>query len=115
MKGIRFSLVVPVYNEEAVIEACHQRLSAVLESLGESWEIIYVNDGSRDRTAQLARTLCDTDKRVKLLSFSRNFGHQAAITAGMDHAAGDAVIIIYAYLQDPPEVIPQMIERWRQG
>lgn len=115
MEGIRFSIIVPLYNEEAVIEACHERLFAVMDSLGESWEIIYVNDGSRDRTAQLVRRLCEADARVKLISFSRNFGHQAAITAGMDHAAGDAVIIIDADLQDPPEVIPQMIDRWRQG
>ncbi|MDW7659391.1 MAG: glycosyltransferase family 2 protein [Bacillota bacterium] len=115
MEGIRFSIIVPLFNEEAVIEACHERLFAVMDSLGESWEIIYVNDGSRDRTAQLARGLCEADTRVKLISFSRNFGHQAAITAGMDHASGDAVVIIDADLQDPPELIPLMIERWRQG
>ena len=115
MNGIRYSLVVPLYNEEAVIEACHQRLTAVLDSLDGNWEIIYVNDGSRDRTGQLARQLCQTDPRVKLLTFSRNFGHQCAITAGMDHAAGDAVIIIDADLQDPPELIPQMIAAWQAG
>ena len=115
MNGIRYSLVVPLYNEEAVIAACHERLAAVLEGLGESWEIIYVNDGSRDRTGLLVRQLCQADDRVKLITFSRNFGHQAAITAGMDHAAGDAVIIIDADLQDPPEVIPQMIARWQDG
>jgi dolichol-phosphate mannosyltransferase len=115
MEGIRFSIIVPLFNEEAVIEACHKRLFAVINSLGESWEIIYVNDGSRDRTAQLARRLCEADTRVKLISFSRNFGHQAAITAGMDHAAGDAVVIIDADLQDPPETIADLLAKWREG
>ena len=115
MDGIRYSLVVPLYNEEAVIEACHQRLTAVLDGLDGSWEIIYVNDGSRDRTGKLARQFCQADDRVKLLTFSRNFGHQCAITAGMDHAAGDAVIIIDADLQDPPELIPEMIAAWQAG
>lgn len=115
MEGIRYSLVVPLYNEEAVIEACHKRLLSVMESLHEPWEIIYVNDGSRDRTGLLVRDLCRTDSRVKLITFSRNFGHQAAITAGMDHAAGDAVIIIDADLQDPPELILEMAERWKEG
>ena len=115
METIRFSVVVPVYQEEAVIQETHRRLTAVLENLGESWELIYVNDGSRDRTGLIVRDFCRLDPRVKLLTLSRNFGHQTAITAGMDHAGGDAVIVIDADLQDPPEIIPQMIERWREG
>lgn len=115
METIRYSVVVPVYQEEAVIQETHRRLTAVLEDLGESWELIYVNDGSRDRTGLLVRDFCRLDPRVKLITFSRNFGHQTAITAGMDHAGGDAVIVIDADLQDPPEIIPQMIERWREG
>ncbi len=115
MEKTVFSVVVPLYNEEEVIQACHIRLLAVLESLGQPWEIIYVNDGSKDKTAYLVREICRKDQRVKLLTFSRNFGHQAAITAGMDHAAGLATIIIDADLQDPPELIPQLVERWQQG
>ncbi len=115
MGNIRYSIVVPLYNEEAVIDSCHERLLRVMDQLGQPWEIIYINDGSRDRTGLLARQLCASDSRVKLLTFSRNFGHQAAITAGMDHASGDAVIIIDADLQDPPELIPAMIEQWQAG
>lgn len=115
MDKIRFSLVVPLYNEEAVIEETNRRLTAVMNSLNENYEIIYINDGSRDRTGLLAREFCAADPRIKLITFSRNFGHQTAITAGMDHAGGEAVIIIDADLQDPPEIIPQMIERWQEG
>jgi glycosyltransferase involved in cell wall biosynthesis len=108
----RYSLVVPVYNEEAVIEETNRRLTGVMAALHEPFEIIYVNDGSRDRTGQLVREFCQADSRVKLLTFSRNFGHQ---TAGMDYASGDAIIVIDADLQDPPEIIPQMIDSWREG
>ena len=110
-----FRSVVPLYNEEAVIEETNRRLTAVMNSLGKTYEIIYINDGSRDRTGSLARAICAADPRIKLITFSRNFGHQTAITAGMDHAGGDAVIIIDADLQDPPEIIPQMIECWEEG
>ena len=115
MEETVFSVVVPLYNEEEVIMACHDRLLAVLEDLAQPWEIIYVNDGSRDQTAFLVREICRKNQRVKLLSFSRNFGHQAAITAGMDHAAGQATIIMDADLQDPPELIPELVGRWREG
>ncbi|HAL74035.1 MAG TPA: glycosyltransferase [Clostridiales bacterium] len=115
MEKIRYSLVVPVFNEEAVIEETNRRLTGVMAGLDEPYEIIYINDGSRDRSGSLLRSFCQADPRVKLLTFSRNFGHQTAITAGMDYAAGDAVIVIDADLQDPPEIIPQMIERWQQG
>lgn len=115
MKSVRYSVVVPVYNEEEVIEETCRRLTAVMERAGEPYEIIFVNDGSEDGTLQQARALCRADTRVKLLSFSRNFGHQIAITAGMDHAAGDAVVVIDADLQDPPQVILQMIEKWKEG
>ena len=108
MEKIRYSLVVPVFNEEAVIAETNRRLTGVMDSLGELYEIIYVNDGSRDRSGELLRSFCQADPRIKLLTFSRNFGHQTAITAGMDHASGDAVIVIDADLQDPPEIIPQM-------
>ena len=115
MDDIRFSLVVPVFNEEAVIAETNRRLGRVMSGLGESYEIIYINDGSRDSTAAIIRSICEADDHVKLIGFSRNFGHQTAITAGMDHAAGQAIIVIDADLQDPPEIIPQMIGRWREG
>lgn len=108
-----FSIIVPLYNEEAVIKESYRRLTAALGGL--EYELLFVNDGSRDRTAVLAREICDSDKRVKLISFSRNFGHQPAITAGMNYAGGDAIIVIDADLQDPPELIPLMIEKWREG
>jgi glycosyltransferase involved in cell wall biosynthesis len=115
METIRFSLVVPVFNEEEVLPITNQRLLDVMTSLGEAFEIIYINDGSRDRSGAIIRTFCQADARIKLLEFSRNFGHQPAITAGMDHAAGQAIIIIDADLQDPPELIGTMVEKWRQG
>lgn len=115
MEKARYSLVVPVFNEEAVIGETNRRLTGVMSALNEPYEIIYINDGSRDKTGLVIMEICRTDPRVKLLTFSRNFGHQTAITAGMDYASGDAVIVIDADLQDPPEIIPQMIERWQEG
>lgn len=115
MESIRYSIVVPVYNEEEVINETYKRLKQVMDDVGESYEIVFVNDGSRDRTAELARQICQNDKNIKLLDFSRNFGHQLAITAGMDYTSGEAVVVIDADLQDPPEVIPKMIEKWKEG
>jgi len=115
MQKVRYSVVVPVYNEEAVIMESCRRIRATMAALGEPFEIIAVNDGSRDQTAALLKELCRQDPAIKLISFSRNFGHQTAITAGMDHASGDAVIIIDADLQDPPEIIPEMIAQWKAG
>lgn len=110
------SVVVPCYNEEPVIRETHKRLVAVLEQLRpDAFELIYVNDGSRDRTLELLEELQAADARVRVLSFSRNFGHQIAVTAGLDHAEGDAVVLIDADLQDPPAVILEMVERWRDG
>ena len=109
------SVVVPLYNEELVIVEMYARLTKVLDGCDSTYEIILVNDGSRDKTLQMATDICQGDERVKLLSFSRNFGHQVAITAGMDNATGDAVVVIDADLQDPPEVIPEMIKKWREG
>ena len=110
-----YSVVVPLYNEEEVIAETYKRLTAVMEQAGGSYELVFVNDGSRDSTLPLARDICARDKRVRLLSFSRNFGHQIAITAGMEHARGQAVAVIDADLQDPPEVILQMIGKWKEG
>ncbi len=109
------SVVVPVFNEEEVLEAMHQRLTKVLTGTDLSYEIIYVDDGSRDKSKEIIRPWCKEDGRVKLLSLSRNFGHQTAITCGMDYAAGEAIIIIDADLQDPPELIPELIAKWREG
>lgn len=112
---IKYSVIVPLYNEEAVILETHKRLSAVMSKTDGNYELIFVNDGSRDNTEKLAKDICSKDNRVKLINFSRNFGHQIAITAGMDYANGQAVIIIDADLQDPPEVIPNMIKKWQDG
>ncbi len=109
------SIVVPLYNEEEVIGESYNRLTTVMQSIEEDYELIFINDGSRDRTAFLAAEIAEKDKHVRLVCFSRNFGHQIAITAGMDYARGDAVVIIDADLQDPPEVIPQMVEKWKEG
>ncbi|WP_118838264.1 glycosyltransferase family 2 protein [Salinibacter ruber] len=109
------SVVVPCYNEEKVIETTHKRLSDVMEEETVDFEIIYVDDGSHDQTLNLLYDLHDRDDRVQVISLSRNYGHQVAITAGTDYARGDAVVVIDADLQDPPEVIPRMIEKWREG
>ncbi len=109
------SIVVPLYNEELVIGEMAARLTEVMDRSGLAYEIVMVNDGSRDRTAELARAICAADPRYKLVGFSRNFGHQFAITAGMDRSRGDAVVVIDADLQDPPEVIPEMVAKWREG
>lgn len=112
---VNYSVVVPVFNEEAVIEETYKRLKQVMDSTGESYEILFVNDGSRDRTFKLAKDICSKDGNIKLLSFSRNFGHQTAITAGMDYSCGKAVVVIDADLQDPPEIILKMISKWKEG
>ena len=112
---IKYSIVVPLYNEELVIEETHKRLSAVMQGTNEEYEIIYVNDGSRDKTPELAKEIMQKDKNVCLINFSRNFGHQTAITAGMDNARGQAIVVIDADLQDPPEIILDMIAKWKEG
>lgn len=109
------SIVIPLYNEELVLDALYERLRRVMAEAQLRCEVVLVNDGSRDRTREKARQLCYQDSRFKLISFSRNFGHQMAITAGMDKASGDAVVVIDADLQDPPEVIPRMVEKWLEG
>lgn len=109
------SIVVPVYNEEPVLPELYRRVKAVLDEVGESWELILVNDGSRDRSAEVIAQLHEQDERVKGISFSRNFGFQIAATAGLDHAQGNAIILSDADLQDPPEVYPEMIAKWQEG
>lgn len=109
------SVVVPVYNEELVIRETYKRLKSVMDGLNEPYELIFVNDGSRDATAAIAKGICEEDRNVKFISFSRNFGHQVAITAGMDYSRGEAVVVIDADLQDPPEVITEMLKKWKEG
>ena len=110
------SVVVPCFDEEAVIRETHRRLVATLETVPDlDFELVYVDDGSRDATLDLLRELQNADARVRVIALSRNFGHQIAITAGLKCADGDAVAVIDADLQDPPEVIPEMLERWRAG
>lgn len=111
----QYSLIIPIYNEEETIPELYRRLVSVIEQLNGSTEIILVNDGSRDRSLALIRELHHTDPRVCYLSFARNFGHQIAVTAGLNFARGQAVIILDADLQDPPELIPQLIKQWQQG
>jgi glycosyltransferase involved in cell wall biosynthesis len=112
---VTLSIIVPIYNEEAVIPELYKRITGVMDEIGASWEMVCINDGSRDRSVEMLLDLHRTDPRIKLLDFSRNFGHQLAITAGLDYAEGDAVVIIDADLQDPPEVIAEMLARWREG
>jgi glycosyltransferase involved in cell wall biosynthesis len=104
-----------MFNEAASILLLHARLSAVMDSLGEPWEVVYVNDGSRDTTLPTAEALRERDPHVAVINLSRNFGKEIATTAGLDHARGAAVIVIDADLQDPPEVIPQLVATWRDG
>ena len=111
------SIVIPMYYEEEVARECYEKVSNVLKSLKDKYdyEIIFVNDGSKDKTLEILENIAKDDKKAKIISFSRNFGHQAAVTAGLKEVSGDAIVIIDADLQDPPELIPQMLELWKQG
>lgn len=109
------SVVVPVFNEADVLATTHERLTAVLETLPFAFEILYVNDGSTDASAQLLDALAARDPRARVIHFARNFGHQVAITAGIDAAKGDAVVVIDADLQDPPDLIPDLVAKWLEG
>ena len=113
--GPRISVVVPAHDEEAVLEELAQRLTAVLDGLAGDWEVILVDDGSTDRTFWVMTELHRRDGRFKVLRLTRNFGHQLAITAGLDVARGDAVVVMDADLQHPPEVIPSLVGSWREG
>ena len=110
------SVVVPCFDQEAVIGEPHRRLVTTLEAVPDlDFEVVYIDDGSRDATLNLLRDLQQADARVRVLALSRNFGHEIAVTAGLECAAGDAAIITDGDLQDPPEVIPEMLDRWREG
>jgi len=109
------SIVIPVFNEEACLDALYQRLAEVLKPLPGGYELVFVNDGSRDRSLEIIRRLAERDPCVCYASFSRNFGHEAATTCGLENAAGAVTVLIDADLQDPPEVILEMIDKWRDG
>lgn len=109
------STVIPIYNEEENLPELRRRLIAALDSTGEIWELILVNDGSKDRSAQMIRAYAREDARIKLIDLSRNFGHQPAVTAGIHYAQGDCVVLLDGDMQDPPELIPQMVAKWREG
>jgi glycosyltransferase involved in cell wall biosynthesis len=109
------SVVVPVFNEQATLDALVLRLTGALDATGDPFEVVFVNDGSRDRSAEMLRLHHQKDSRLKSITLSRNFGHQVAVTCGLDHAQGDAVIVMDGDLQDPPEVLPGLIARWREG
>jgi len=111
----RYSIIAPIYNEEGNIQTLYDRICQVMDSTGEAWELVTINDGSRDTSLELLEALTTKDPRIRIVNFARNFGHQTAVTAGLDYASGEAVVIIDADLQDPPEMILEMIERWKAG
>src|ERR1051325_8962253 len=109
------SVVVPIYNEEENIDLFHTTVSRVMDTIQEAWEIVYVNDGSRDSSLSLLLDIQKRDPRVTVVEFSRNFGHQAALTAGLQTAKGDAIMLMDGDFQDPPEVLPRMVKAWKDG
>jgi polyisoprenyl-phosphate glycosyltransferase len=110
-----YSVVAPVFNEAETLPHFYERVIRVMEEIGEPFEIVLINDGSRDKTYSILQEIHTKDTRVRIIDFSRNFGHQIAISAGLDYAQGDAVIVLDSDLQDPPEVIPELIARWKDG
>ena len=109
------SVVVPIFNEQENLPEVRRRVAAAMDGAGEAWELVFVDDGSRDGSGRFVRQFHAEDPRVKLVELSRNFGHQPAVTAGIHAARGDCVVLLDGDLQDPPEVIPEMIARWREG
>ncbi len=110
-----YSIIAPIYNESQTIHELHRRISEVMESTKDDWELVLVDDGSTDGSSDIIRTIASHDNRVRPVIFARNFGHQLAVTAGLDYSRGQAVVIIDADLQDPPEVILDLIAKWREG
>ena len=112
----KISIIIPMYNEEKVINECYNRIISVCNSVENyEFEIVFINDGSLDKTQELLEKIAANENRVKVIKFSRNFGHQCAVTAGLKYATGDAIVIIDSDMQDPPELIPEMIKLWEQG
>lgn len=112
----KISIIIPAYNEEEVAQECYNRLEEVLNKLNNyENEIIFINDGSKDKTLEILTELANQNENVKIVSFSRNFGHQAAVTAGLKYVTGDVILIIDADLQDPPELLPEMLKLWEEG
>ena len=112
----KISIIIPAYNEEEVAQECYNRLEEVLNKLNNyENEIIFINDGSKDKTLEILTKLANQNENVKIVSFSRNFGHQAAVTAGLKYVTGDVILIIDADLQDPPELLPEMLKLWEEG
>lgn len=114
-EAVKFSIAVPVYNERESLPELYQRVQDVMDAQRESWELILIDDGSSDGSTEIIQELAQADKRVRPVIFARNFGHQIAITAGLDYSRGEAIVIMDADLQDPPEVIPDLIAKWREG
>jgi glycosyltransferase involved in cell wall biosynthesis len=110
-----YSIVAPVFNEAETLPHFYTRVIKVMEDIGEPFEIVLINDGSRDKTYAILQEIHEKDARVRVVDFSRNFGHQIAISAGLDYAQGDAIVVLDSDLQDPPEVIPELIARWKDG
>lgn len=115
MMNFLLSVVIPMYYEEEVAEECYKRLTKVMKTNGFEYELLFVNDGSKDKTYEILRDISKRDVHAKVINFSRNFGHQAAVTAGIEASKGDAIVIIDADLQDPPELIVDMVKLWENG
>ena len=112
----KITIIIPLYNEELVLDECYNRVSNICNSIDNyEYEIIFINDGSQDKTLEMLESIAQNDNHVKVISFSRNFGHQCAVTAGLKHVTGDAIVIIDSDMQDPPELIPEMLKLWEQG
>jgi len=110
-----YSIIAPIYNEICCLQELYKRVSEVMDSIGEKWELILIDDGSIDGSTEAIRDLANKDKKIRPVIFARNFGHQIAVTAGLDYARGKAIVIIDADLQDPPEVILKLIDKWKEG
>lgn len=115
MTNPNYSIIAPVFNEEGNLHELYRRIKDTMDALDGGWELILVDDGSQDNSTKTIQELSEQDDRVRKVIFARNFGHQLAVTAGLDYSRGDAVVIIDSDLQDPPEVIPELIEKWREG
>lgn len=111
----KYTIIAPVFNEEESLPILYQRVKEVMDSTGEAWELVLIDDGSKDKSSEIMHSLAAQDERVRPIIFARNFGHQIAVTAGLDYSRGEAVVIIDADLQDPPEVILEMIAKWKEG